>query len=137
MKGKEETRQLQIVDCGILFAMTTDTTIYKQRLETELEEITKTLGEHGHQVGIGGEWSASSETMETDATDPNSVADQIEELVGNVSIVGELKGRFKAIQSALEKIEKGTYGKCEVGGEDIPADRLEANPSAATCIEHA
>jgi RNA polymerase-binding transcription factor DksA len=117
--------------------MTTDTTIYKQRLETELEEITKTLGEHGHQVGIGGEWSASSETMETDATDPNSVADQIEELVGNVSIVGELKGRFKAIQSALEKIEKGTYGKCEVGGEDIPADRLEANPSAATCIEHA
>jgi hypothetical protein len=68
VKGKEETRQLQIVDCGILFAMTTDTTIYKQRLETELEEITKTLGEHGHQVGIGGEWSASSETMETDAT---------------------------------------------------------------------
>jgi len=37
----------------------------------------------------------------------------------------------------LKKIEDGTYGICEVGGEEIPEDRLDANPSARTCIEHA
>ena len=40
------------------------------------------------------------------------------------------------VDEALEKIEKGTYGICETGGEKIEEDRLEANPSARTCKAH-
>lgn len=41
------------------------------------------------------------------------------------------------IETALQAIEDGTYGKCEVCGESISYERLEALPTALTCIEHA
>lgn len=41
------------------------------------------------------------------------------------------------VDKALLAIEKGTYGKCEVCGEDIELDRLEVIPEATLCIKHA
>jgi RNA polymerase-binding transcription factor DksA len=41
------------------------------------------------------------------------------------------------IDAALKRIDDGTYGKCRVGGEEIPAERLEAIPWTAVCIDHA
>ncbi|MBM7580993.1 TraR/DksA C4-type zinc finger protein [Jeotgalibacillus terrae] len=41
------------------------------------------------------------------------------------------------INEALKAMDEGTYGVCAVGGEDIPFERLEAMPSALTCVEHA
>jgi DnaK suppressor protein len=39
------------------------------------------------------------------------------------------------IDYALDKIEKGEYGVCEMCGEDISAARLEARPIALYCID--
>jgi len=39
--------------------------------------------------------------------------------------------------AALEAIENGTYGKCAICGTEIPFERLEALPTALTCIDHA
>jgi RNA polymerase-binding transcription factor DksA len=50
-----------------------------------------------------------------------------------------LEVRYNEIKSALKKIEEsapGAYGLCEVGGEQIEEDRLEANPAARTCKAH-
>lgn len=41
------------------------------------------------------------------------------------------------VNAALAAIEEGTYGKCAVCGKDIPYERLEALPTALTCIDHA
>lgn len=41
------------------------------------------------------------------------------------------------VNAALAAIEEGTYGKCTVCGKDIPYERLEALPTALTCIDHA
>lgn len=43
---------------------------------------------------------------------------------------------LEQIDAALARIEAGTYGVCEVGGEPIPEERLEARPWATLCIEH-
>jgi DnaK suppressor protein len=40
-----------------------------------------------------------------------------------------------AILAALQRIEDGTYGICISCGRPIGAERLEARPEAATCIE--
>ena len=40
------------------------------------------------------------------------------------------------IEHALALIEKGTYGRCEVCGKDIPYERLSVLPTATTCSEH-
>lgn len=39
------------------------------------------------------------------------------------------------IRNALERIDNGTYGICELCGEDISIRRLEARPVTTKCIE--
>lgn len=41
------------------------------------------------------------------------------------------------IKEALTAMDEGTYGICTECGEEIPFARLEAIPSATTCVEHA
>ncbi len=38
------------------------------------------------------------------------------------------------IRTALDRIQKGTYGECETCGESIGKKRLEAIPHAVQCI---
>ena len=105
-------------------------------LGAERDAVEEELATYGRVQSDSGDWqgSVAGEGMETDPVD---AADQIEELVVNVPLVEELEKRHKDIVAALEKMEDGTYGICEVGEEEIPLDRLEANPAAATCIAHA
>ncbi|WP_342526436.1 TraR/DksA C4-type zinc finger protein [Chryseomicrobium sp. FSL W7-1435] len=44
---------------------------------------------------------------------------------------------LESIEVALEAIKEGTYGTCQVCGEEIPYERLEIVPTALTCVEHA
>ena len=39
------------------------------------------------------------------------------------------------IERALEKIQEGTYGVCDISGEEIPKARLEAMPYAVTTVK--
>ena len=51
-----------------------------------------------------------------------------------ISLAEGLHQRLENVQAALGRIEKGTYGKCERCGKDIPPERLEAVPAARLCI---
>ncbi len=44
---------------------------------------------------------------------------------------------LQRIDAAGLRLEEGRYGICEVCGDEIPATRLEARPTARTCVEHA
>ena len=63
--------------------------------------------------------------------------DEIEEFATALSGEYSMESRLKEVNAALERMEKGTYGKCAKCGEDIPLERLQANPAAATDIKHA
>jgi DnaK suppressor protein len=54
----------------------------------------------------------------------------------NLAISGDLQQELAAVQQALGRVENGTYGFCEVCGEPIGIERLEARPSATLCIRH-
>ena len=41
------------------------------------------------------------------------------------------------IERALEKVEAGTFGVCDVCHEPIAVERLEARPHTSRCIRHA
>lgn len=42
---------------------------------------------------------------------------------------------FRQVERALEKIQEGTYGVCDISGDEIPKARLEAMPYAATTVQ--
>ena len=40
------------------------------------------------------------------------------------------------ILAALQRVEDGTYGRCQVDGEPIDEERLKARPDAELCLHH-
>lgn len=109
----------------------------REKLEIEKADTEEELASHGRVLNDAGDWEGSSAGFEGQESDPNDVADQIEELVTNVPLVAELEERHIDVSEALEKMDEGVYGLCEECSEPIPLARLRANPAARTCIEHA
>ena len=65
---------------------------------------------------------------EIDTASQNSEKEMYFELAANDKIT------IDAINDALAKIEKGTYGKCECCGCEISMERLKAIPWSRYCI---
>ncbi|WP_201597782.1 TraR/DksA C4-type zinc finger protein [Psychrobacter vallis] len=53
------------------------------------------------------------------------------------NLMGEARQSLVHVENALSRIENGTYGACEVCGEKIEEQRLEALPYATLCMDHA
>jgi DnaK suppressor protein len=114
--------------------MKTDT--YKTKLEEELKTLESELASLGQIDEETGEWEAVPETQTAPEADENDLSDRSEDFEERSSTVDTLKVRLQDVHDALAKIASGTYGTCEVSGETIEEDRLEANPAARTCKAH-
>ncbi|WP_201608239.1 TraR/DksA family transcriptional regulator [Psychrobacter immobilis] len=53
------------------------------------------------------------------------------------NLMSEARQSLIYVENALSRIENSTYGECEVCGEQIEEQRLEALPYATLCMEHA
>ncbi len=53
----------------------------------------------------------------------------------DVAVVDTLVATEERVTRALEKIEEGTYGRCDGCGAEIPAGRLAAFPESALCVD--
>lgn len=114
-----------------------DTAKFKGLLEQELAELEKQLSSIGRRNPDNPEdWEAIQGETNVDPSDRNEVADAIEQYEEHSAVLKELETRYNNVKDALEKLEGGQYGVCEIGGEQIETDRLEANPAATTCKEH-
>ena len=107
---------------------------YKKLLEVEREKLLKELATIGKKTN--GDWEAVPTDMDSDSADENETADEIESLDENKAVLDQLEIQLIQVESALGKIEAGTYGKCNTCGKEIPEARLDANPAALTCMEH-
>ncbi len=52
-----------------------------------------------------------------------------------LSLMENEEGTLDAIETALERIESGSYGECEECGTKIPKTRLNAIPYAPLCVK--
>jgi DnaK suppressor protein len=50
------------------------------------------------------------------------------------ALIQQTQRHLAEIDTALQRVEAGTYGSCERCGEPIAPARLEARPAARTCI---
>lgn len=53
----------------------------------------------------------------------------------NLEVTNKEFTLLRQIDRALEKIEEGTYGICDISGEEIPIKRLEAIPYATMTVK--
>lgn len=114
-----------------------DTAKFKTKLEEEKKLLENELATVGRRNPSNpADWEATQGETDADTADRNDVADNIEQYEEHSAILKELETRYNHVLGALTHIEEGTYGTCTVGGEQIEADRLEANPAATTCKQH-
>jgi len=103
----------------------------RERLESERERLARMLdglrqqtrswtqeglqqsSKYGHHPG-----DAGTETFEKEKA---------------VAMVRLTERQLHAVEEALRRLDAGEYGRCERCGDTIEAERLEANPAAATC----
>lgn len=106
----------------------------KRKLIEEKGRLEADLGYIGEKEKGGSYHARPAETDEAGFRD--EVADRLEELGERTEASGSLKARLLSVDQALERIDAGTFGLCEVCKKEIENERLEANPAARTCIEH-
>ena len=57
------------------------------------------------------------------------------ELEKRLALEKQIREQLAAVDHALEKFEKGTYGLCDSCGQPIVLERLEALPLASRCMD--
>ena len=67
--------------------------------------------------------------------DPNDRASQETDMSLELRSRDRERKLIKKIDEALERMETGDYGYCEVCGVEIGVERLEARPTAELCID--
>jgi RNA polymerase-binding protein DksA len=106
--------------------------IAKEKLQVEKANIESQLGKFAKKdPTIEGNYKTEFPDF-GDEIDDN--AQEVAEYEQNISREHELENELLLIENALNKIENGTYGKCENCGQDIPWERLEIRPQAKLCI---
>lgn len=103
----------------------------RDRLEVERDETT------GRLANLTRDYdsvvAASRDTNADDEHDPEGTTIAFERSqIG--ALVRQLQVHLGEIEAALERLDAGTYGTCERCGAPIGDGRLEARPTARTCI---
>jgi len=114
---------------------TIDTAEFKRLLEEERKRLLHSAGRlHSENVEnledelgeIGGRGTDNHMGDMASATFDRELDEGLEEGAQNT---------LRQINAALERIEQGTYGFCEVCGKPIGVERLRAIPWATRCID--
>ena len=116
--------------------MNLDIQHFKTLLEAEKSRLERELQGIGQKDSINGvTWQATQKEGE-EVSDQDDVPGALEAYENNADVIAVLEAELHEVNHALQKIEDGTYGVCEVSNEPIELDRLEANPSARTSKAH-
>lgn len=105
----------------------------KKKLIEEKKLLEDELGSLGKFDKKTGDWQATPETQTAPEADESDMADRTEDYEERSAMTDTLEKRLADVENALNKIDGGSYGICEVCGNKIEEDRLEANPAARTC----
>lgn len=95
----------------------------KKQIEIEISQITR---QNGSEV-------EAKFPEYGDKSDEN--ASEIDEYTTNLATERVLDSALRDINSALDRITKGTYGICKYCGKEIGEKRLLARPVASACVE--
>lgn len=92
------------------------------------QQLTHTLHETQEQVKRPDEATGYSQHQADQGTDDFDRTINLELTQAEMNVI-------RQIDRALEKVEDGSYGVCDITGEEIPLKRLEALPYAAMTVE--
>jgi RNA polymerase-binding transcription factor len=103
----------------------------RDRLSDEHAQARQRLADLTHDFAAV--VAASRDTNADDEHDPEGATIAFERSQLE-ALVRQAERHLAEIEVALQRVEAGTYGVCEVCGEPIGEARLRARPAAGVCI---
>lgn len=106
---------------------------YRKRLEEERDRLEQLIEEASQELEEARQTESSAER----SPDPgNAEAGSMKfEYEKELSMQQNSIDLLHKVESALTRIERGEYGRCESCGNDIPTARLDALPYASLCVD--
>ena len=101
-------------------------TLLEEKVRLEFDRERLNMGESSNEE--------MGELTDFDANHPADAGTEMFEKERDLALVDSLNGQLIQIETALSRVDAGTYGTCERCGKPIGAERLIALPSATYCI---
>lgn len=98
----------------------------RDRLEAQLSQFTK-RNPHNPQ-----DFNADFPQL-GDKEDENAA--EVDTYATNLTLERTLESALRDVTSSLDRIVKGTYGKCKYCSREIDEKRLRARPTSSSCVE--
>jgi DnaK suppressor protein len=108
---------------------------FRKRLEEEKERLEEQIEDYERDL----EEARLTESSSDRSPDPgNAEASSMKlEYAKELSIEQNTLDLLSKVNHALERVDGGTYGICEVCGNPIPVERLDVLPYSTLCVEDA
>jgi len=110
-----------------------DTHAARARLLAEQERL-EGVRQAADRLSAGAREAAERELSSADQHPAELATETIERELDS-SVVRHAVSELVEVQSALVRLDAGTYGQCEECGQEINSGRLEALPAARYCVE--
>lgn len=101
---------------------------FKERLEQLKKQMTQLVRGAAEEVKVSDDSKGYSQHQADEGTDDFSRTISLEVTSQEFTVL-------RQIDRALEKIADGTYGTCDITGDEIPFSRLEAIPYATMTVK--
>jgi len=109
---------------------------FRLQLLKEKEEIEERLEQNDHYGFERGHYHESMGELSSYDNHPADEGTDLYEREKDLALNQHTDLQLLNINKALEAMENGKYGTCEVCGKEIPFERLEALPNTTYCKEH-
>jgi len=126
-KPKEPARRLTAAERAEMRKFRDLLLAERARLVIELEEIES-------RTARAADAERATE-MSSYEDHPADLASETFEREKDLAIAESVESLFNQVNTALEKVERGTYGVCDACGRPIKKARLQALPFATLCLE--
>jgi RNA polymerase-binding transcription factor DksA len=113
-----------------------DVNVARRRLEAEWERLLEAqiAVEQAH-LSITGTANSSGELSPIDQQEADLGSDVVEREM-QFSIRDRIDTDLQDLFDAFQRLDLGTYGRCETCSEPIPGARLAAAPATRFCVDH-
>ncbi|MFK5584707.1 TraR/DksA family transcriptional regulator [Serinicoccus sp. LYQ131] len=104
------------------------------RLVAEREALTTHLARLTHDMAALVDASRDSNADDEHDPEGQTIAYERAQLA---AMTDQARAHLQDVEAAQRRVAEGSYGRCDVCGEPIDPARLEARPTAVTCVPHA
>ena len=109
--------------------MAVDLKMMRSRLDNEHKRLLEVL-----EQTLAGASSSDDRREGSPFGKREEEASQSFELEKRLALEKQIRENIADVERALDRLDKGTYGRCEVCGKLIDPNRLEALPYATVCM---